>query len=91
MRIRDPHGQVGTVVQVLDGLDEACQHGFLGPTSAYASVVGDTTEAHAAVSAWLHGLAKPPLTPRSGRWLVVDLDGRGQVLVGALDATYLDN
>ena len=91
MRVQDPYGHVGTVVRILDGLDEACQHGMLGPTSAYAQIVGDTTDAHAAVTAWLHGLAQPPRTPRSGRWLAVDLDHGGQVLVGSLDAVYLDS
>lgn len=91
MRIRDPYGKVGTVTIVLDGLDEVCEHGGLGPESDYARLTGDTTEAHAAVTEWLDGLEQPPHTPRDGKWFIVQLDDGGEVIVGALDATRIDN
>lgn len=91
MRIKDPYGKTGAVRLVLNGLDEACEHGVLGPDSDYARAVGDTTEAHAAVTAWLEGLERPPRTPRTGQWFVVGLDDGGEVIVGSLDAVRIDN
>lgn len=91
MRIKDPYGHVGTVVHTLDGLDEVCRHGGLGPTSDYAQLTGDTTDAHTAVTEWLNGPERPPRTPRTGTWFIVAVDGGGEVIVGALDVTYLDN
>jgi hypothetical protein len=91
MRIQDPYGHVGTVVHTLNGLDEACQYGALGPDSEYTCAVGDTTDPYTAVTDWLQGLERTPRTPRTGTWFIVAVDGGGEVIVGALDVTFLDN
>lgn len=86
-RIIDRYGQRGVVTRVLNGLDEACQYGLLGPSSDFAKLRQDDTPERHAVTRWLDAQELVPRTPRAGTWLVVSFDDGGEGIVGVDDAT----
>jgi len=89
-RVRAPHNIVGTVVLVLDGLDEAADYALLGPLSAYARETDDDAPPFQAVTNWLDKQEHVPRTPRKGIWLHVNCDDGGSIIVGSLDVEVLD-
>lgn len=73
------HGVVGSIVHVLDGLEQACELGWLSRDG----------QPQRAAELWLAAQDSLPKTPRTGRWYAVDLKGYGSVLVGSVDAEPL--